>query len=60
MIGLDAAQEEISSMIEEFDADGNGEIEFAEFANMMSTKLKELNDDHVIEEVFGIFDEGRT
>ncbi len=45
-------------MIKEFDNDGNGEIDFAEFANMMSTKFKELNNESVIEEVFNIFDSG--
>lgn len=58
--GLDASQEEIEGMIQQFDEDGNGEIEFPEFANMMSSKLKELNQESVIEDVFSVFDEGNN
>lgn len=55
---MDAAPAEVEAMIKQFDSDGNGEIDFSEFVSMMSSKLKELNNETVIDDVFKIFDSG--
>merc|ERR1711868_294473 len=42
--------------ISEVDADGNGEIDFPEFLNMMAKKMKETDSEEEIREAFRVFD----
>ncbi|URE21499.1 hypothetical protein MUK42_10586 [Musa troglodytarum] len=39
-LGQNPSEEELQEMIREVDSDGNGTIEFAEFLNLMSRKVK--------------------
>ena len=43
-------------MIEDVDTDGNGNIEFEEFCQLMAKKGKESDHDSELQEVFKIFD----
>jgi len=43
-------------MIKESDADGNGQIDFPEFCNMMITKMKDNISEDEIREAFLLFD----
>lgn len=38
-LGQTPSREELASMIKEVDTDGNGEIDFEEFLDMMATKM---------------------
>ncbi|XP_004302046.1 PREDICTED: calmodulin-like protein 11 [Fragaria vesca subsp. vesca] len=48
--------EELQSMINEVDIDGNGTIEFGEFLNVMVRKMKENDADEELKEAFKVFD----
>ncbi|GMJ12193.1 calmodulin-like 11 [Hibiscus trionum] len=52
----DPTEEELRSMINEVDTDGNGAIEFGEFLNLMARKLKEAESEEELEEAFRVFD----
>ena len=39
-LGQNPSKEELDDMINDVDSDGNGTIEFGEFLNLMSRKLK--------------------
>lgn len=39
-LGQNPSKEELYKMIDDVDSDGNGTIEFGEFLNLMSRKLK--------------------
>lgn len=43
-------------MINEVDADGNGEIDFSEFLTMMAHKMKDTDSEEEIREAFKVFD----
>ena len=43
-------------MINEFDDDGNGTIEFSEFLTMMEDKIKSTSSDYEVREAFRVFD----
>eukprot|EP00946_MAST-07B_sp_MAST-7B-sp1_P002463 g2463.t1 len=47
-LGIDASREEIRAMVSEIDEDGNGEIDFDEFVQVMSRKV---NADYTREQV---------
>ena len=42
-LGQKQTPAELSEMIKEVDADGNGEIDFREFLTLISRKMKETN-----------------
>ena len=42
-LGQKQTPTELSEMIKEVDADGNGEIDFREFLTLISRKMKETN-----------------
>ena len=54
--GQNHTEEEIEEMINEFDADGNGTIDFTEFLKMMAPKAKETNSEGDIRATFQVFD----
>merc|ERR1711955_83940 len=43
-------------MINEVDADGNGNIDFPEFLTMMAKKMKDTDSDEELREAFRVFD----
>ena len=55
-LGQNHTEEEIEEMINEFDADGNGTIDFTEFLTMMAPKTKETNSEGDIRATFQVFD----
>ena len=55
-LGQKPSAAELESMINEVDADGNGEIDFEEFLAMMAKKLKETDLEEDIREAFRVFD----
>ena len=38
----------LSELINEYDTDGSGQIEFPEFCNMMSAKMSEVDDEEMV------------
>lgn len=46
----------LQDMIEEVDADGNGNIDFPEFLTMMARKMKSTDTEEEIKEAFRVFD----
>jgi len=56
-LGQNPTESEISDIVHEMDADGNGEIDFDEFVTMMSTRMKstdEMTDE--LHTAFNLFD----
>ena len=46
-------------MISDMDEDGNGEIDFNEFLDMMTARISENNTEEDLRRVFKLFDEER-
>ncbi|XP_063715392.1 neo-calmodulin-like [Symsagittifera roscoffensis] len=55
-LGQTPTEEELHDMINEVDKDGNGEIDFEEFLEMMAGKMHAPTIDDEIQEAFKIFD----
>ncbi|XP_064622750.1 calmodulin, striated muscle-like [Lineus longissimus] len=56
-LGQNPTKEELDAMVQEVDADGNDEIDFDEFCDLMMRKAAEgSNDDAELREAFQIFD----
>ncbi|KAL7081155.1 hypothetical protein ACP275_14G021600 [Erythranthe tilingii] len=53
-------EEELREMMNEVDSDRNGTIEFAEFLNLMSRKMKEIDADEELKEAFKVFDKDQN
>ncbi|CBI34166.3 hypothetical protein VitviT2T_021291 [Vitis vinifera] len=49
-------KEELQTMMDEVDVDGNGTIEFGEFLNLMARKMKESEAEEELKEAFKVFD----
>ena len=47
-MGMNPTEAELLEMINEFDTDGSGQIEFAEFCNMMASKVGENDDEEAV------------
>ncbi|ELU14232.1 hypothetical protein CAPTEDRAFT_100820, partial [Capitella teleta] len=55
-LGQTPTEAELQDMINEFDEDGNGSVEFDEFLTMMSKKMKDTDGDQEVLEAFKVFD----
>src|ERR1700685_3767441 len=55
-LGQNPTEAELQDMINEVDADGNGEIDFPEFLTMMARKMKDTDSEEQIKEAFKVFD----
>ncbi|KAK4696845.1 calmodulin, partial [Phenoliferia sp. Uapishka_3] len=55
-LGQNPTEAELQDMINEVDADGNGQIDFPEFLTMMARKMKDTDSEEEIREAFKVFD----
>ncbi|XP_060523392.1 calmodulin-A-like isoform X2 [Cylas formicarius] len=55
-LGQRPTETELRDMVNEVDQDGNGTIEFNEFLQMMSRKMKEADGEEELKEAFRVFD----
>ncbi|ELT88073.1 hypothetical protein CAPTEDRAFT_162839 [Capitella teleta] len=55
-LGQNPSEDELQDMVNEVDIDGNGEIDFEEFLQMMAKKMKESDSEEEIIEAFKVFD----
>ena len=55
-LGQNPTEAELADMINEVDADGNGNIDFPEFLTMMARKMKDTDSEEEILEAFKVFD----
>jgi len=58
-MGQNPTQKELQDMINEVDADGNGDIDFPEFLTMMARKMKEEDSEEDIKVAFEVFDSNK-
>eukprot|EP00794_Sanderia_malayensis_P020358 gene20358-22366_t len=59
-LGQNPTEKEITTMIKEVDVDGNGEIDFAEFIQMMDKQMRGRNINEELYEAFQVFDCNRN
>ncbi len=59
-LGFDSKNPAIFNMISDMDHDGNGEIEFEEFLDMMTARISDKNTKQDLERVFKLFDDDKT
>lgn len=59
-LGQNPTEIEIEKMIKEVDVDGNGEIDFSEFVQMMKTQMKNRDTNKELMEAFQVFDCNRN
>merc|ERR1712091_694775 len=59
-LGFEVKKEELKKMISDIDNDGNGDIDFGEFLEMMTGKMGEKDTREDIEKVFKLFDDDNT
>ena len=59
-LNFDTKNPAIYKMIADMDEDGNGEIEFDEFLDMMTARISDKNTKDDLERVFKLFDDDRT
>merc|ERR1712091_58549 len=59
-LGFEIKKEELKKMISDIDNDGNGDIDFGEFLEMMTGKMGEKDSREDIEKVFKLFDDDNT
>ena len=57
-LGLRPSQEELNAMVDEIDADGNGEIDFDEFVTVMSRKVNTSYTPAQVKAAFKVFEKG--
>lgn len=55
-LGQHPTEAELADMVREIDTDGNGQIDFNEFLNMMIIKMKDVITEDEIREAFLLFD----
>jgi len=55
-LGQNPTEAELQDMINEVDADGNGQIDFPEFLTMMARKMKDTDSEDEVKEAFKVFD----
>ena len=58
-LGFDSKNPTIYRMVVEMDTDGNGQIDFEEFLDMMTARISDKNTKADLERVFKLFDDQR-
>ncbi len=58
-LGFDSKNGSIFQMIADLDSDGNGNIDFPEFFNLMTTKISDKNSRAQYAKVFAMFDDDK-
>ena len=58
-LGFDSKNGSIFQMITELDSDGNGNLDFAEFFGLMTTKISDKNSRAQYSKVFNMYDDGK-
>ena len=59
-LGFEPKKEELKKMISDIDKDGSGQIDFAEFLDMMTQKMSERDSKEEILKAFRLFDDDET
>ena len=59
-LGQNPTKSELQEMINEVDVNGNGTIDFSEFLNLMSRKMKDVDSEEELKEAFRVFDKDQT
>ena len=55
-LGQNPTDAELRELINEYDADGNGTLDFAEFLQLMTRKMKQIDTEEELVEAFKVFD----
>ena len=55
-LGQNPTQAELREMIQEVDSDQNGTLDFAEFLQLMASKMKQIDTEEELVEAFKVFD----
>ncbi|EGR34846.1 hypothetical protein IMG5_000740 [Ichthyophthirius multifiliis] len=58
-LGFEAKNQTIYQMISDLDQDGNGQIEFKEFLDLMTARISDKDSREDIEKVFRLFDDDK-
>lgn len=53
-LGHEVSDEEIKEIVDEYDADGNGQIDFSEFLDMMSRQMQGASRSEFLTEAFKV------
>ncbi len=59
-LGFEAKNHTVYQMIADIDSNGNGDIDFEEFLDLMTVKLGESDTKEDIQKVFNLFDDDQT
>ena len=59
-LGFEPKKEEIKKLIADIDRDGSGQIDFAEFLEMMQNKMSERDGREEVIKAFRLFDDDET
>ena len=59
-LGFEAKNQTIYQMIKDIDGDGNGEIDFDEFLQLMTSRLAGSDTQEDIQKIFELFDDDKT
>mmetsp|Transcript_13313 Transcript_13313/g.43843 ORF Transcript_13313/g.43843 Transcript_13313/m.43843 type:complete len:115 (-) Transcript_13313:87-431(-) len=55
-LGVTMSDKDLEAMIAEVDADGSGEIDFAEFLGLMARQIRDAEGNKALQDVFHLFD----
>ena len=55
-LGIATSEQELQEMINEIDADGNGQVDFPEFLALMARSMTAADGEDEIKEAFRVFD----